>query len=232
MKTPRVDPEFRGLIPPLTQDEFSQLEQNILAHGCRDPIVLWRDKVIDGHNRLKICLRHGIEYETVKLRFPSREEVKLWILENQLGRRNLTDAMRIELAIRRQEYMGACDVRSIAREANVSKNTAHRYMQIRIKGDPEMLADVLSGEYRIGTAHRNINMAAVTTTIREPMPYKPPAKEELNAIYAKGILGNINILGNMYGLFIRHRGHADGMGAGVTAKLGRQMKRAVKIAAD
>ena len=234
MRTPRVDPEFRALIPPLTKDEYNQLEQNVLAHGCRDPIVLWRNKVIDGHNRFKICLRHGIEYETVKLRFPFREEVKLWILDNQLGRRNLTDAMRIELAIRKLEYMGqkSCAIRNIAREANVSKNIAHRYMQIRIKGGPEMLAKVLSGECKIGTAHRNMDSVAVTTTTREPMPLRPKTEEELNAIYGESILGNIDKLGSMYGFIVRHRACVDGMGVGVVARLGRQMARAGRIVAE
>jgi hypothetical protein len=37
-----IDKEFKELIPPLSHEEFSQLEQNILTDGCRDPLVVWR----------------------------------------------------------------------------------------------------------------------------------------------------------------------------------------------
>jgi phage N-6-adenine-methyltransferase len=36
-----IDPEFQSFIPPLEALEFAQLEANILADGCRDPLVVW-----------------------------------------------------------------------------------------------------------------------------------------------------------------------------------------------
>jgi len=97
---PIIDPEFRGLIPPLEAEERAQLEQNILtARKCHDAIITWEHIIIDGHNRYEICVNHGIEFEIQEMDFPSREAVKVWILENQLARRNLTDAMRIEVAL-------------------------------------------------------------------------------------------------------------------------------------
>ena len=36
-----IDEELAGLIPPLTEDEYSRLEQSILDEGCRDAIILW-----------------------------------------------------------------------------------------------------------------------------------------------------------------------------------------------
>ncbi|MCL2420947.1 MAG: hypothetical protein FWD03_03740 [Defluviitaleaceae bacterium] len=95
-----IDPEFKALIPPLSDEEYQQLEANILSCGrCRDAIILWNGIIIDGHNRFYICMKHGIEFEIKEMDFASREEARLWIIENQMGRRNLTDAMRIELAL-------------------------------------------------------------------------------------------------------------------------------------
>jgi N6-adenosine-specific RNA methylase IME4 len=37
----QIDPEFQALIPPLAPEERQQLEANILADGCRDPLVIW-----------------------------------------------------------------------------------------------------------------------------------------------------------------------------------------------
>ena len=57
----KIDPEFQSLIPPLSPDEFRQLEENILKDGCRDPLVYWNNTIIDGHNRFKICTQYGIK---------------------------------------------------------------------------------------------------------------------------------------------------------------------------
>jgi hypothetical protein len=103
---PEVEQEFKNLIPPLMKDEREQLEQNIVSCGkCRNAIILWEGKIIDGHNRFEICMKHGIEFEVVEMNFPSREDVKVWILENQLGRRNLNDATRIELALTKKDLL-------------------------------------------------------------------------------------------------------------------------------
>ena len=105
---PRIDPEFQALIPPLSPEEYNQLEQNILAYKkCRDALVVWGDTLVDGHNRLRICATHSLPFEIKEVSFDSREEAMVWILDNQLGRRNLTDAMRIELALSKVELLKA-----------------------------------------------------------------------------------------------------------------------------
>ena len=97
---PRIDPEFKSLIPPLSPEEYLQLEQNIFSQRkCHSALTTWEGILVDGHNRLNICAAHGITFEIEPMEFTSRDEAKLWILDNQLGRRNLTDAMRIELAV-------------------------------------------------------------------------------------------------------------------------------------
>ena len=88
----RIDPEFESRIPPLTDDEFQQLEENILADGVIiSPIVVWEGVVIDGHNRFRIVEKHPhISFTTCKRQFENRYEALAWICKNQLGRRNLT----------------------------------------------------------------------------------------------------------------------------------------------
>ena len=87
-----VDPEFQALIPPLTVEERQQLEANLLAEGCRDPLVIWSGHgiLLDGHNRLDICRKHGIHFETTELFLIDRNDVRRWIINNQFGRRNLS----------------------------------------------------------------------------------------------------------------------------------------------
>jgi len=84
-----IDQEFKQLIPPLSEEEYRQLEANIIADGCSDALKLWGEIIIDGHNRYDICTRHGIEFKTVQKEFSSREDAMDWMDANQLGRRNL-----------------------------------------------------------------------------------------------------------------------------------------------
>lgn len=88
----RIDPEFESRIPPLSDDEFQQLEENILADGVIiSPIIVWGEVIIDGHNRFRIVEKHPhIEYSTCERNFNDRHEALAWICKNQLGRRNLT----------------------------------------------------------------------------------------------------------------------------------------------
>jgi len=180
-----IDPELKSLIPPLLNDEFEQLEENILKYRkCLDPLIIWNGVMVDGHNRYEICKKHSIEFEIVEKDFDSKEDAMAWIIENQLGRRNLSDVTRIELALFKAEILrkkaqknqskggksrkhGAkllskkslrketMHVRkALAKEAGISEGTLHNYMQIKENGGPQLLEQVKSGELKIGAAHR------------------------------------------------------------------------------
>ena len=89
-----ISKEFESFIVPLSKEEFRQLEVNIIEEGCRDPLVVWNHKgknvLMDGHNRYKICEKHNIPFQFNIKQFEVFEEAKVWMLNNQMGRRNLT----------------------------------------------------------------------------------------------------------------------------------------------
>jgi len=85
-----IDEEFRSLLPELDKDTYAALSANIAANGCRDALVLWNGILIDGHNRLRACLENDVPYRTVSKEFASRELVIIWIIANQIARRNLS----------------------------------------------------------------------------------------------------------------------------------------------
>ena len=93
----KIDKEFADLIPPLTPEEYKGLEQSILADGCRDALVVWGETLVDGHNRYKICTEHNIPFTTVSKDFDDRNAAMLWMMNNQLSRRNLNDFQRVEI---------------------------------------------------------------------------------------------------------------------------------------
>ena len=95
----RIDDEFRSKIPPLTQDEFNQLEENILSDGeVYEPIIVWNGTIVDGHNRWKIIQKHPeISYRIKEMDFADKWDAFDWMYRKQLGRRNLTETQRAYL---------------------------------------------------------------------------------------------------------------------------------------
>jgi len=101
-----VDEELKAYIAPLTEEEHEALERSILAEGCRDALVLWGNVLVDGHNRFGICQKHGLPFQTVQNpRFQSMEDVHLWMIDQHLGRRSVSDFQRGVLAIRKREIV-------------------------------------------------------------------------------------------------------------------------------
>jgi hypothetical protein len=92
----RIDEELRLLIPPLSKEEYEQLEENIRQWGCLDPLKVWpvpdTDDVVllDGHNRFAICSEHNVSYITESVPLIDRAAAIDWMIANQLGRRNLS----------------------------------------------------------------------------------------------------------------------------------------------
>ena len=108
-----VDQEFRSIVPPLSQEEYEGLEASLIKEGNRTPIDTWRGYIVDGHHRYDICHKHNIPLKPAnELQLEDRDEVMLWIIDNQLARRNLPLPVRLELIITSQEI----ELRRQARE--------------------------------------------------------------------------------------------------------------------
>ncbi len=136
----RIDPEFEQLIPPLTAEERAQLEANILAEGCRDPLSVWPADdgppiLLDGHHRYAICAAHNLPFDVVAVALESRDDALRWIINNQLGRRNLTPEQKSYL--RGQRY-------------NLEKRQGER-TDLTSGENPQKCttAEVLAEEYRV-----------------------------------------------------------------------------------
>jgi len=85
-----IDKEFEFVLPPLDDATFAWLEESILEYGCQQPLVLWNNILIDGYNRYRILTKHDLTFSTVSMEFDSRDEVLIWMVSNQVSRRNLS----------------------------------------------------------------------------------------------------------------------------------------------
>jgi hypothetical protein len=178
-----VKEELRAYIDPLTPDEFEALERSLLNEGCRDALVLWGDVLVDGHNRYGICQRHGLPFHTIQnTSFQSMEDVHLWMIDNHLGRRSVSDFQRGVLALRKKDILftrlaqqqgnpsedenrkGSKEPKPVmsrketARVARVNSVTLGQIEKIQKSAAPQLVEAIKSGEI-------SINAAAVVATL-------------------------------------------------------------------
>ena len=176
----KIDKEFKNLIPPLTTEEYAQLEQNCIDYGIRDSLIITalpgeNDTVlIDGHNRFEIAQKNNLAYNVKRLDFPDREAVKEWIIKNQLGRRNIPTYVRAELALKlkpviqeqakeNQKLGGKGSQKSVdhktdtqkelAKAAGVSHDTIHKVEKIQLKAPEEVKQALRRGEMSINQVY-------------------------------------------------------------------------------
>ena len=186
-----VNEELKRYIDPLTPEEHDSLERSIQAEGCRDALVLWGEILVDGHNRYGICQKHGLPFQTVQnTRFQSIEDVHLWMIDQHLGRRSVSDFQRGVLALRKREIVAERRVRALApsaqqatqpepeplisreataKAARLSSGQVVMIEKIQKQAAPELVAALKSGTI-------SINAAAAVASL--------PAQEQVAAAMA------------------------------------------------
>ncbi len=148
----RIDQALKAYIDPLTPDEHESLERSILAEGCRDALVVWDDLLIDGHNRYGICQKHSLPFNTVQAtQFKSMDDVHLWMIDQHLGRRSVSDFQRGVLALRKREIIAtrraAAAAAVMAAKAEVSESQSE---EAPWEGDTDpVVAKALAGVAKV-----------------------------------------------------------------------------------
>lgn len=193
-----VDDEFSALIPPLKEEERAQLEANLLADGCRDPLVVWGPHgiLLDGHNRLEICRQHSLDFDIREIFLSDRDAAKAWIIRNQFGRRNLTRYQRAELALALEPLIAAAaerrmkggnpvpnseqgrTIEEVAEIAGVGKDTVAKAKFLRDHADDETKGRLRSGDVSVHAAYkavRNERQKAEKAQAKAAVPDDLPA---------------------------------------------------------
>ena len=198
----RIDPELQAFITPLSADEYHNLEADILANGCREPLVVWNGVIVDGHHRYEICRRHGLDFKAREESFSSKIEAMLWMYKEQNCRRNLSTVARCVMALKckpllieagRKKQNWRADVSAlvqstgshntrglIARLAGTSENTVQRIERIWEKADPDLKAALLNGDISVNKAFRQLEPTS-------PMKKHSPAPSEQTSLCASPV---------------------------------------------
>lgn len=159
-----INDDLRAYIDPLTPDEYAALERSLLAEGCRDSLVLWGDLLVDGHNRYGICQKHGIPFNTVQnTTFRSMDDVHLWMIDNHLGRRSVSDFQRGVLALRKKEIVSArlaqAKIKKPAADEGAmgddSESATAAASQAAVESEPPWTRDVVARAARVSSATLN-----------------------------------------------------------------------------
>ena len=103
----KINPKFRDIIPPLDAEEYENLRESLKTDGCRDAIIIWDGVIIDGHNRHKICVENGIPFRTLEKSFADEDDAAIWIIQNQICRRNLSDLDKVRMAAKVKDCLAA-----------------------------------------------------------------------------------------------------------------------------
>ncbi|ALN57379.1 MULTISPECIES: hypothetical protein [Lysobacter] len=137
-----INESLKAYIDPLTPDEHEALEASLLAEGCRDALILWGDVLVDGHNRYGICKQHGLPFQTVQnKRFKTLDDVHLWMIDQHLGRRSVSDFQRGVLALRKREILSERRARAEAERAAEAEAAAAPAADADAAGDAPPWAD-------------------------------------------------------------------------------------------
>jgi len=199
----KIDKEFQTLIPPLTAEEYAQLEQNCIDYGIRDSLIITalpgeNDTVlIDGHNRFEIAQKHNLAYNVRRLDFKDRDAIKEWIIKNQLGRRNIPAYVRAELALKLKPVIEAQAKKrmsegakgtqisaeakgetrdKLAHAAGVSHDTIHKVEKIQQKAPEAIKEKLRTGEMSINQVYGWIAKE------EHPNKYQQAAKDYREAV--------------------------------------------------
>ena len=174
----QIDPELEKIAPDLTESELNILIDGILEMGCISPLIVWGETIVDGHNRYRICHENNIPFGIEQIEFADKTQAKLWIVENQLGRRNLTPFQRCEMVLpledelkeegRKNMAEGSGKTKglskltnlntrkTLAKMAGVADGTIYKVRKLINEADEETLGKLRTGKIKIHSAYMKL----------------------------------------------------------------------------
>lgn len=226
----RIDPELNDVLPKLSDADYKALEQSLLTEGYKGaPIMVWGDIIVDGHNRYEICNKHNIPYEVKSVEFANKEEVIIWMVRQQLGRRSLTPLQRIAIVEKYRPFykkkakknmsLGGGDKKSglenstnpisvekkidvreeLAKDADVSTNTYSKGVKILESGNEELINETINGQKSINKAFNELKKNADTDKSDNTSDSDNELKD-LKEVKRKDVAQKIRVAREEYGI--------------------------------
>ena len=146
-----IDKEIASVFPPRTSKDEETLVMQLRTEGCRDDLITWNGIIIDGHTRYRICHEYNIPFSYREMSFPSKERAKMWMIENQVARRNLSVFQRCVIALPfERAYKEEAEERRREKISEYRKTGKTVQNSVPSKKTQDALADL------VGTSHDTI----------------------------------------------------------------------------
>ena len=145
---------LRGLLPPLSAEEYEELKESIRRHKTVVPSIVDADgNVIDGEHRERACKELGIDCPQVIQDFESETEKLLLAVNLNVNRRHLTGKQKRELIALCLEIVPGINDRHLGDVVGVSKTTvaAERH-QLEATGQIDQLPQRLGRDGKLRPA--------------------------------------------------------------------------------
>jgi ParB-like chromosome segregation protein Spo0J len=174
---PRVDPEYKNLLPAYQEGEYEALKQSIKEDGQLEPIVISKDgRLLDGHTRLQICQELRITPRFEIKNFRNKLEERKFVITVNLRRRQLNDFQKIEVSQllldtekrlakhrhgRKSLPIGSNfpkgeAVEKVAKDIGVKPRTYYRGLAILKKAEEPLKDKLRAGKLEINTAYADL----------------------------------------------------------------------------
>lgn len=143
-----TDQKFEKYIRKHTKEEFNALYSSIELEGkLREPITVreldgGNFLVIDGHHRLRVAKalvgKGLLNFESLPVnveQFENDDEIFVWMLHNQLGRRNLSPFERAEIGFRISSFV---EELALKKKQHQQIGNKHLSKWIKVSGDTKI----------------------------------------------------------------------------------------------
>ncbi len=151
------------VFPMMTGEAFEFLKEDIRVNGQREPIVFWKNMLVDGRNRLKACEELGLEPDESELM--DETDPVAWVISHNLHRRHLSESQRAMVAAklaklkpgevgngRKVEGQICPSTESASKMLNVSKGSTKNAKKVIADGAEEVKQAVEFGELPVSVA--------------------------------------------------------------------------------
>ena len=158
--------EAAFLFPPMQEQEYAELKEDIRKNGLQMPILTYKGKVVDGRHRLRACIELGIEprFEELQATDDSIMEIAFGI---NFHRRNLDSGAKAMAAAMltnssvgtNQHTAGAVSQQKVANDFGISVDSILRAKKVLKNGIPELVEAVSSGRLNVSSASKLAELA-------------------------------------------------------------------------
>jgi len=129
------------LIPPMSEEDYNNLKEDIKRNGILQPIdVTYNNVILDGHHRVKAARELGIKEVEVRIPELLYIDEDEYLISVAMNRRHLTEGQKAVLA---NEY------RKILSE-KVKKQRAVNAIKKRWRPEQKYLSETVTGKYNEG----------------------------------------------------------------------------------